>query len=199
MLRSLVALGAGLAVAALVGCAATVVERSYPALAQRHGPIQKIAVAPLRAKPEHARDGAAMLSRQLAEALAARGVEVIAPEDVARLTTPVGTDASALAASVALEFGAEAVLVGEVTRWVERKGEALGATQPAAVGVHVVLHAAPGGEPLWQGSFDRSQEAFLENVLLTPRYPGGGTRWLSAPELARFAAEELAAQVPVAP
>ena len=38
-----------------------------------------------------------------------------------------------------------------------------------------------------------------ENVLLTPRYPGGGTRWLTAEEFAQFAASELAAAVPLAP
>ena len=61
------------------GCMSTVVDRSFPGLAERRAPIRKIAVAPLRAGPEHAQDGAAMLSRQLAEALAARGVEVVAP------------------------------------------------------------------------------------------------------------------------
>ncbi|MEN8159736.1 MAG: hypothetical protein ABFS41_06685, partial [Myxococcota bacterium] len=99
----------------------------------------------------------------------------------------------------AQQFAADDVLVGEVARWMEREGEALGSKRAAAVGVHVVLHGAPGGERLWEGTFDRTQEALLENVLLTPRYPGGGTRWLSAPEFARFAAEELAAQVPATP
>lgn len=177
----------------------TVVERSFPGLAERRAPIRKIAVAPLRSGPEHAQDGAAILSRQLAEALAARGVEVVAPEDVARLTTANGAAVPELAASVAKKFAADAVLVGEVTRWVEREGEALGSQHAAAVGVHIVLHGAPGGERLWQGSFDRTQQPLLENVLLTPRYPGGGTRWLSAPEFARFAAQELAAQVPATP
>jgi hypothetical protein len=39
----------------------------------------------------------------------------------------------------------------------------------------------------------------LENVLLTPRYPGGGTRWLTADEFAHFAAHELSDAVPLAP
>jgi hypothetical protein len=104
-----------------------------------------------------------------------------------------------LAAAAARQFGADAVLVGEVTRWVEREGEALGSQRAASVGVRIVLHGAPGGERLWEASFDRTQQALLENVLLTPRYPGGGTRWLSAAEFARFAATELAATVPVTP
>jgi hypothetical protein len=199
MLRSWIAAAVGLAIVLGSGCTATVADRSYPGLADRRSPIRKIAVAPLRAGPEHARDGALLLSRQLAEALAARGVEVVAPEDVARITTNPRPTAAELAASVARKFAADAVLVGEVTRWVEREGEALGSQHAAAVGVKVVLHGAPGGERLWEGSFDHTQQPFLENVLVTPQYPGRGTRWLSAPEFARFAAQELAAQVPVTP
>jgi hypothetical protein len=49
------------------------------------------------------------------------------------------------------------------------------------------------------GEFDRTQQSLLENVLLTPRYPGGGTRWLTAGEFAQFGAGELAAALPLAP
>ncbi len=192
-------LAAALLGIAILGCAATVVDRTLPGLAERRAPIRKIAVAPLRAGPEHATDAAPLVSRRLAEALAERGLEVVAPEDVAHLTEVAGAGAVELAAAVARQFAADAVLVGEVTRWVEREGEALGSRRPAAVGVHVVLHGAPGGERLWEGTFDRSQQGMLDNVLLTPRYPGGGTRWLTAAEFAGFAARELAARVPATP
>lgn len=199
MLRTLCAAAALLAIVLAAGCTSTVVERSYPGLAERRAPIRKIAVAPFRAKAEHTLEAAPLVARQLAEALTARGVAVVAPEDVAHLTEATGAGVAELAAAAAQQFGADAVLVGEVTRWVEREGEALGSQRAASVGVRIVLHAAPGGERLWEASFDRTQQALLENVLLTPRYPGGGTRWLSAPEFARFAATELAAQVPVTP
>jgi hypothetical protein len=180
------------------GCVATVVDRQFPAMAERRAPIRKVAVAPLGAKPEAAAVAAPLVSRYLADALAARGLEVVAPEDVAR---SVSADPNAgvreLAAQVQQQFGADAVLLGEITRWVEREGEPLGTLRPASVGLHVVLHGAPGGERLWEGDFDRTQQALLENVLLTPRYPGGGMSWLSADEFARFAADELAAALPV--
>jgi hypothetical protein len=189
----------GLAIIFGSGCMATVVDRSHRGLADRRTPIRKIAVAPLRAGPEHAQDGALLLSRQLAEALAARGVDVVAPEDVARIATTAEPTAAELAGSVSRKFAADAVLVGEVTRWVEREGEALGSQNAAAVGVQIVLYGAPDGVRLWEGSFDHTQQPFLENVLVTPQYPGRGMRWLSAPEFARFAAQELAAQVPFTP
>jgi hypothetical protein len=189
------ALAAGVALGALLGCVGTVVEQPYPALAERREPIRKLAVAPIAVRPEQAAAGAPLVSRHLAEALAARGIQVVTPEDVAHLDTGAGVPE--LAAAVARQFGADALLVGEITRWVEREGEAMGSQHPAAVGIRVTLHGAPGGERLWQGEFDRAQQGMLENVLLTPRYPGGGTRWLTADEFAHFAAHELSDAVPI--
>ena len=180
----------------MLACAGTVSERPYPALSERREPIRKIAVAPIAARPEEAAAAAPLVARHLAQALALRGVEVIPPEEVAHVDSGAGV--AELAAAVARQFGADAVLVGEITRWVEREGEALGSQRPAAVGLRVVLHGAPAGERLWQGEFDRTQQSLLENVLLTPRYPGGGTRWLTADEFAHFAADELATAIPVA-
>lgn len=188
---------AGFALCAALGCVGTVSEQPFPALAERRAPIRKVAVAPIAMRPEQAAAAAPLVARHLAEALATRGIEVVPPEDVAHLDTGAGVPE--LAAAVARQFGADALLVGEITRWVEREGEALGSQHPAAVGIRVVLHGAPAGERLWQGEFDRTQQALLENVLLTPRYPGGGTRWLTADEFAHFAAHELSAAVPLAP
>jgi len=192
---------AGLAVAAGLACAGTVSDRSYPALAERRAPILRIAVAPFGAKPEAARPASGMVARQLTEALVDRGIEVVGPEDVARALgggEPTG-GAPALAALVKSQFDADALVLGEITRWVEREGEAAGTQRPASVGVRVELYGAPGGERLWEGEFDRTQQAMTENVLLTPRYPGGGMRWLTAEEFAQFAASELAAALPLAP
>lgn len=189
-----IALAGALLLGAL-GCVGTVAGQEFPALGERRAPIRKVAVAPIALRPEQAAEAAPLVARHLAEALAARGIEVIPPEDVARVDT--GRGVPELAATVSRQFGADALLVGEITRWVEREGEALGSQHAAAVGVQVVLHGAPEGERLWRGEFDRTQQAMFENVLLTPRYPGGGTRWLSASEFAHFAADELAAAMPV--
>jgi hypothetical protein len=182
-------------VAALCGCVGTVVETPHAALVERRAPIRKIAVAPIAVRPEEAAAAAAVVTKHLAEGIAARGFEVVAPEDVARAADP-GASVEALAEAVQRQFGADAVLTAEITRWVEREGEAIGSPRPAAVGLKVSLRGAPAGERLWDGEFDRTQQAFLENVLLTPRYPGGGTRWLTAEEFAQFGASELVAALP---
>jgi hypothetical protein len=191
---------AGLALTAGLACVGTVTDRDYPALDERRAPILRIAVAPFGAQPENAVPSAGVVARHLTEALVDRGVEVVGPEDVARAlggVEPAGVPA--LAALVKSQFDADALVLGEITRWVEREGGAAGSLRPASVGVRVELYGAPQGERLWEGEFDHTQQALSENVLLTPRYPGGGTRWLTAEEFAQFAASELAAALPLAP
>jgi hypothetical protein len=191
---------AGLAAAGLA-CVGTVTDRDYPALDERRAPILRIAVAPFGARPENAVPSAGLVARHLTEALVDRGVEVVGPEDVARALGAAGPEAGVptLAALVKSQFDADALVLGEITRWVEREGAAAGSQRPAAVGVRIELYGAPGGERLWEGEFDHTQQAMTENVLLTPRYPGGGTRWLTAEEFAQFAASELATALPLAP
>jgi hypothetical protein len=193
------ALALGLAAGAAAGCVGTVADRSFPALDERRAPILRIAVAPLGAKPEGAVDAAPVVSLRLAEAVGERGVEVVTPEQMAQAAGAVDPAAGvpALAALAKSQFGADALLLGRITRWVEREGSAAGSQQLASVGLHLELYGAPGGERLWEGDFDRTQQRFLENVLLTPRYPGGGMRLLTAEEFAQFGASELAAALPL--
>lgn len=190
-----------LAAAALAGCVGTVAQQSFPALAEQRAPIRRIAVVPLVVKAEDAADSAPVVARYLVDALTARGFEVAPPETVARASG--GLDPAPalpeLAAMLQREVGVDAVLVGRITRWVEREGSAAGAQRAASVGLAVDLYGAPGAKHLWRGEFNHTQQALSENLLLTPRYPGGGTRWLSAEEFAQFAASELAAALPLAP
>ena len=190
-----------LAAMALAGCVGTVVQQSFPALAERGEPIRRIAVAPLTTRPEDAADSAPVVARYLVDALTARGFEVAPPETVVRASGGLypAPGLPELAATLQREVGVDAVLVGKITRWVEREGGAAGTQRPASVGLAVDLYAAPEAKHLWRAEFDHTQQALSENLLLTPRYPGGGTRWLSAEEFAQFAANELAAALPLAP
>jgi len=213
MLKNTTGLLCLLVIACAAGCAQTVESRDFPALRERRESITRIAVAPLRAagglaqKRESATSVApdvatALVGRYLSEALQRRGIPVVPADDVARvLATQVPANQRlvprAVARVVAAEFGADAVLMGDVTRYRERSGQAAGTLHPAAVGFEVTLYSAPGAQRLWNGVFSETQQALSENVLSTYRYPGGGTRWLTAEELAQWGAKETVAAIPL--
>jgi len=141
-------------------------------------------------------EGAALVATYFADALAAQGVQVIAPSDIATAFTAKGLavprqDPKASAERAAADFGATAVAVGRVTRWREREGSAIGAATPASVAFEVTLYQAPSPRRLWTGRFDETQKSITEAILRARQYPGGGTRWLSTEEFARWGAEEV--------
>lgn len=206
----LLLLGPGAAL--LTACAPqTVRGRESPAFQNLREPIRTVAVAPFAVRDlvaQRAEFGddpttqAALVSRHFTEALANRGIEVIPPTDVARALGAPGPEGEpylprTVAAAAHEEFGADAVVLGELTRFVERHGQAAGATRGASVGFRVTLYGAPEGQRLWSGAFEETQQPLSSNVLSASRYPGGGMRWLTAAELARWGAQETAASMPL--
>jgi hypothetical protein len=172
--------------------------------------LRRVAVAPFRASTRPGatalrEDAAPLVTSYVADALAARGLEIVPPSDVAQGldlsggTSELGFDPGAVARVAHQKFGVDAVAAGRVYRFRERSGEALGSVHPASVGFEVRILEAPSGRLLWQGIFDETQVALAENLLRAPRYPGGGTRWLSAEEFARWGAGEVAQKLPLAP
>ncbi len=201
-----------------LGCIQTVQGESYPALRERERPIRRIAVAPARlaeglsetrlpaiAREEESgaspRVGAELLGAHFTELLEARGVEVIPPGEVGRALEVAELNGRLVprrtAEVVGHELGADALLVVNLHRYVQRKGGAAGATRGASVGFHVDLFDVPSGARLWSGRVDETQRPLNENVLDASRLPGGGSRWLTAEELLRWAAEQTAAQIPL--
>jgi hypothetical protein len=172
--------------------------------------IRKVAVAPFRpadgyvranerdAEPQAA---AQLVERFVSEAIQAHGVTVVPAGDVRtalRIDETTALPPLGIVSQVAArEFGAQAVLHGTVYRLRERTGEALAAAQPASVWFEVTLIGAPGGQRLWTAVFNETQQPLNENLLNARRYPGGGTRWLRAEELARWGAQEVARGLPV--
>jgi hypothetical protein len=144
-----------------------------------------------------AEEVAALVTGFFGDALAAEGVRVIPASDLElafsnqNRATP-RRDPRAAAEMAALKFGATSVVLGEVYRWRERSGEALGTDRPASVGYQMSLHQAPGGRRLWNSRFDETQRPLSADVRNLGRYPGGGSRWLTAAELARWGAAAAA-------
>jgi hypothetical protein len=200
-------LAAAAAAALAFACAETVQVLDQPAEGQALA-ISRVAVAPFRAAGRSGAapppgDAAPLVAGYVAEAFGARGLDVVPPSDVAQAlgaaveaAGPIDPREAARAAHQ--RFGADAVALGRVARFRDRAGQALGTTSPASVSFEVKLYAAPAGSLLWSGVFDETQVALGENVLKASQYPGGGTRWLTAEELARWGAGQVSAHVPLA-
>ena len=169
--------------------------------------LAKVAVAPFSIGGQLARvgsgsgslpeDAKAVVERVVAEEIAAQGIEVIPAGDVRTALSARGhqapvTDPITMAEIVVAKFGASAVLMGEVTRFHERGAESSNPPEPAIVGFKVSLHATPGGERLWRAEFSERQVALSEAPGRARRYPGRGSRWLTAAQLARFGAQAMA-------
>jgi hypothetical protein len=193
------------AVAALLGgCAEPLVQvRDVGAGRGQPLALQKIAIAPFRAAPRAGApalpSGAAeLVAGYVADALGARGVATIPASDVAQVMGgDTGADPRSVPQLVRSEFGADAVVIGTVYRFRDRSGEALGSTRPASVGFEVKIFATETNKLLWAGVFDHTQVALSENALTATRYPGGGTRWMTADELGRWGASQMVAAIPL--
>lgn len=165
---------------------------------------QSLLAAPARFANTSPQSVSQRLSTQVAETLRSRGLSVFSAHEVRDALAESGIrlePATALppetARVVAEKLGANALLIGELRRWSERQGSAIGATRGATVTLGLTLFDAPGGHQLWSASFDRTQLPLSENVLQAGQLPGGGTRWLTAEELALWGAGHTARQMPL--
>jgi hypothetical protein len=175
------------------------------------GTLKKIAVMPFHTKDtlvRHSADtgsspetAAELVARFMTEALARRGIAVIPPSDVKIALQGAGAampnlDPRAAAEIAARDFGATAVMLGRVSRYRERVGEKYGASTAASVAFDVTIYSAPAGQRVWTSKFDETQRSLSENIFNAPRYPGGGSRWLTAAELAQWGVKSAADTLP---
>lgn len=207
--RALAALG--LAVAALACAQAGIGPRPVVTEQPFHVPtssLGKIAVVPFYPTPELGRglpegsplgaaDAADLVATFVTDALREQGFAVVPPSDLLGAFVSQGRpiprlDQREAGALAAREFGASAVLLGKVYRYREREGQALGALRPASVGYELTLFEAPEGRRLWSSRFDETQQPLTADIFNAQRYPGGGRRWLTAAELARWGADGAA-------
>lgn len=192
----------------------TVRGQVYPAANESEKVVTRVAVVPFevggdlqRIGPENtpakAEEIAKLVTRYVTEALMGRGIQVVPADDFrvalasAQIDATVAENRRPVANLAAFEFGADGVITGVVTRFRERTGQALAAASPASVGFRVLLVDAPAARRLWSGTFEETQQPINENVLNMRRYPGGGTRWLTGEELAKWGADEMSKSMPV--
>lgn len=197
-----------------LGCAAVSREIPRPAaviqqefFGKGEKVLSRVALMPLQPKLPVALRGresqltsseaAMQLTGFLNEALMAKGLSLVSAHDLRIAAEKRGlgllqSDVRAVAKLAASEFGATGVVHGELLRYRDRVGESLGSARAASVAFKVTLYEAPSGFALWTGRFDETQRALSENVFNARRYPGGGMRWLTSAQLARWGMSETA-------
>ncbi len=165
--------------------------------------LQRIAMLPFSEGPDlveasqDARSPAVTIQELVSADLAARGSNVVAADVFARVLTVRGDDAAndlGVAARVAAEeFEATALLLGHVSRYRDRAGRSVSASQTASVAFQLTLRSAPTGRVLWRGGFNETQRPLSQGPARASRLPGGGMRWLTAAELADWGVKETVA------
>lgn len=191
----------GLCVALAVGCAQNIVQERAGGSNATSLTARRIVVIPFTARPRTGAeplraDAAALVASYVAEAFSSRGLDVVPASDVQQAFGDTPSDVPVI--QMARDrFGADVVVMGTVYRWRERGGQAMGSLTPASVGFEVKTFTSADGK-LFRGLiFDHTQVALSENALTAAQYPGGGTRWLSAEELARWGASQVVQTLPI--
>jgi hypothetical protein len=64
------------------------------------------------------------------------------------------------------------------------------------VAFSATIYSADPVQRVWSSQFDETQRALFEDIANARRYPGGGTRWLTAAELAQWGAESAIGTLP---
>lgn len=194
------------ALCGLLACATPIETQTRSGLEGGIAP-QRIAVVAFEVAPgvrtEAPNDLGERMSAYLGSAIAERGPDVVPFSDLSLAATAAGmvperVDRGAWIDLASEQFGADVLAVGRLDRYRERSGEAMGSQRPASVAFDVELLDA-SGQPLWRGRFDETQRSLTESVLQASRYPGRGTRWLTATEFAQWGIREVVAVMPFAP
>ena len=88
-------------------------------------------------------------------------------------------------------LSANAMIVGSVWKYRDRRGGARAVESPASVAFAVHLVDVETGRVVWSKDFAETQRSLSENILNAPAFFARGAKWLTADELARFGMEEL--------
>lgn len=104
---------------------------------------------------------------------------------------PATDTPQSLAIALGRTLKADHVMVGIVWRYKERVGTAEASASPASVAFTLYLLNIEQGIPVWQATFDKTQQALSDNLFNAKEFFSMGARWLTADELARFGIKQV--------
>ncbi len=92
--------------------------------------------------------------------------------------------------------GADAVLIGNIFRFQERKGNRASVESAASVSFDLHLIHVDSGKIVWAGHFDQTQRPLSENILELSSFIKRGASWITAEELAQGGLEDILRRFP---
>jgi hypothetical protein len=92
--------------------------------------------------------------------------------------------------------GADAVLIGHIFRFLERKGNRASVASPASVAFDLHLIDVDSGKIIWTANFDQTQRSLSENLLELGSFIKRGASWVTAEELAQGGLENMLRRFP---
>jgi hypothetical protein len=169
--------------------------------------IRKIAVLPFGYKrfarvSNRDRDINEILTRMFIKELITNSTYQIMPrEEINKLLSAYNIDSFnkekfANGLSLLKNKGIDGVVMGEVSRYRERKGSAFSAKSPGSVAFQIYFFNVEDGASLWSASFDKTQKALSENALEVGSFLKGGGTWQTSETIARLGIEEVVRQFP---
>ncbi len=91
---------------------------------------------------------------------------------------------------------ADAVLVGHIFRFKERKGNRASVESPASVAFDLHLIDVESGRIVWTANFDETQRPLTDNVLEIATFLKRGASWVTAEELSQGGLESIMKRFP---
>ncbi len=92
--------------------------------------------------------------------------------------------------------GADAVLIGHIFRFQERKGNRASVVSAASVAFDLHLIDVESGKIIWTANFDQTQQPLSDNLLELGSFIKRGASWVTAEELAQGGLENLLRRFP---
>ena len=94
------------------------------------------------------------------------------------------------------ELNADAIVVGYVYRYSERKGTAYAAEKPASVAFEIQVVDTREGTRSWRAIYDKTQRSLMENLLQFRSFVKEKGQWVTARELAEEGVEQIMQSFP---
>jgi hypothetical protein len=107
-----------------------------------------------------------------------------------KLSEVVGSEIDIIQ-KIGAAFSADAVLVGYVYRFRERKGTDYAVDRPASVAFDLYLMDPHNEAVFWKGKFDKTQQHLSQNILDVDTFVKAQGRWMTAERLAEVGLEGL--------